>query len=211
MKERMSKKEIFYLVCLSVLFFIIEVSSFLWGSALQYDRTGIVEHSQFWRLFTGHFTHWGVEHFIWDASAFLIASFLLLRVSCFKLVFVILFSILFISLWILFFNPAVKYYRGLSGVDEALFFFLTLSVIFFSIKNRSYTACFTGILFLSFLSIKLGYEFLSGKMLFVGDRSGGKLLLSAHVAGAAAGVICFALFDLLHIETFRQHIAVQQS
>ena len=206
----MTKKKILYLIYLSLLFCIIEVSSFLWGSALQYDRIGILEHSQFWRLLSGHFTHWGCEHFIWDALAFLIASFVLLRISFFKLIFVILFSILFISLWILCFDPSVRYYRGLSGVDEALFFFLTLSVIFFSIKNRSYTACLTGIIFLSFLSIKLGYEFFSGKMLFVGNISGAKLLLSAHFAGAVAGVICFALLDLLHIETCRQNVVAQQ-
>ena len=187
-----------------ILFLIIELCSCLWPVALQYNRTAIIGHWQLWRLFTGHFTHWNYEHLYWDAFTFLIASFLLFRISLIQFIFVLLFSLLFISVWILFLNPEVKLYRGLSGVDIALFFSLSLSLIFSSLKKRRYTGMSTGIIFLSFLIIKLGYEFFSGKMLFVTNQTGRKLLLSAHCAGAIAGIICFILFYLIHIEIYKQ-------
>ena len=192
------------IIILFLLFLIIELCSCIWASALQYNRTAIIDHWQIWRILTGHFTHWNYEHLFWDTFAFLIASFLLFRISLFQFIFVLLFSLLFISLWILFFNPEVKLYRGLSGVDVALFFFLSLSVIRFSIKKKKYTGMAVGIVFLLFLIMKLGYEFFSGEMLFVGNLSGRKLLLSAHFSGAVAGIICFLLFYLLHIEIHKK-------
>ena len=194
------------IITLFILFLIIELCSCMWASALQYNRTAIIGHWQIWRLLSGHFTHWDYEHLFWDASAFLIASFLLYRVSLFQFIFVLLFSLLFISLWILLLNPAVELYRGLSGLDVALFFFLSLSVIFSSLKKRRYTGMSAGMMFLSFLIMKLGYEFFSGKMLFVRDLTGNKLLLSAHLAGAVAGTVCFLLFHLLYIEKYKKYI-----
>ena len=191
------------IITLFILFLIIELCSCLWAASLQYNRTAIIDHWQIWRFLTGHFTHWNYEHLFWDAFAFLIASFLLFRISLFQFIFVLLFSLLFISLWIFLFNPAVELYRGLSGVDVALFFFLSLSVILFSLKKRKYTGMSVGILFLSFLIMKLGYEFFSGRMLFVRELPGNRLLLSAHLAGAVAGTVYFLLFYLLHIEKYK--------
>ena len=194
-----------------IIFLIIELCSCMWAPVLQYNRTAIIDHGQLWRLFTGHFTHWNYEHLAWDTFAFLIASFLLIRLSLFQFIFVLLFSLLFISLWIFIFNPSVEFYRGLSGVDVAMFFSLSLSIILFSLKKRRYTGMISGILFLLFMIIKLGYEFFLFYMLFVRNIAGRKLLLSAHFAGALAGVICFLIFYLLNLEKDKRTMLLNRS
>ena len=193
------------MVVLFILFIILELCSSCFGAVFQYNRTAVIDHWQFWRLLTAHFTHWNYEHLFWDASAFLIASFLLLRFSVLQFCIMLLFSLVFISVWILIFNPDVNLYRGLSGVDVSLFFFLSLSIMLFSWKKRRRTGVIAGIIFLSLLIMKAGYEFFSGEMLFVRNLPGRRVLLSAHLAGAFAGTVSFIFLHLVHLEKSDRH------
>src|SRR5690606_26707972 len=42
-------------------------------NALQLDRTAVIA-GEWWRLFTGHLTHWNGDHLLWDAVTFLALS-----------------------------------------------------------------------------------------------------------------------------------------
>lgn len=161
--------------------------------AMQFDRVAIVDHWQLWRLVTCHITHWSADHCFWDTVAFAVAGFALLRLDPKRLWSLLALSSLFISLWILIFNPEVSLYRGLSGVDMAMFVLLALSLARRFAHKKQWARMVTAILLLLAITAKLAYEYFSGEMLFVAREGKGTLLFSAHIAGMLSGVICFLL------------------
>src|SRR5687767_9327213 len=42
------------------------------SSLLELDRTAVSYGGQWWRLLTGHLTHWNLDHFTWDCIVFLV-------------------------------------------------------------------------------------------------------------------------------------------
>lgn len=94
-----------------------------WAARLQFDR-GAAAHGEVWRLVTCHWTHWSPDHLLWD-----LAAFVLLAAICESwgpqgrkaLLAAVAASALAIPvvLWIA--VPAMERYRGLSGIDSALF------------------------------------------------------------------------------------------
>ncbi|HRE83743.1 MAG TPA: rhombosortase, partial [Opitutaceae bacterium] len=87
-----------------------------------------VASGEWWRLMTGHFVHFGQNHFLWDLAVFLVLGGLLesgtqkqTNFPRITLIAVLIVSGLAISIAVLFFQPHVIRYRGLSGIDSALF------------------------------------------------------------------------------------------
>jgi rhomboid family GlyGly-CTERM serine protease len=159
--------------------------------ALQFDRTAIIDHWQLWRLLTCHITHWSAEHCFWDLLAFAGAWFALAPRHPKTLWMLPLSSSLLISLWILLFNQEVEIYRGLSGVDVAMFAFLAPCYILRFSKEMRWSRLSAAILLALALAAKLAYEYSTGEALFAG---GGPVLFSAHLAGAFSGALCFASY-----------------
>lgn len=93
-----------------------------WRSALIYDR-GAIATGQFWRLWTGHFVHFGWPHFIADAGLFLILGRLLERAHPVALRVTVGLMPLVISGAIYFFDPGLVRYAGLSAVNLGLLLF----------------------------------------------------------------------------------------
>ena len=87
------------------------------SEALQWHR------SQFEGLtwFTSHLCHWSWEHLLWDVAAFALLSFLSLRIQPSRYAPTLLIAALLIPLEIQFFQLHLNSYRGLSGLDCALF------------------------------------------------------------------------------------------
>ena len=40
-----------------------------WAAAWQYERAAIAA-GQWWRMLTGHLTHWNMDHLLWDVLMF---------------------------------------------------------------------------------------------------------------------------------------------
>src|SRR4051812_18393576 len=90
------------------------------ADCLQFDRSAIAA-GQWWRLFTGHLTHWGSEHLAWDLLVFFALGVICETTDRRRFVTVLGAPSLVIALSVWALLPHAQTYRGLSGLDTALF------------------------------------------------------------------------------------------
>lgn len=157
---------------------------------LQFDRSAIAG-GEFWRLATCHVTHWNLEHFQWDWLIFLVlAAVCELRDRGRMLGCVVGAAIAVTTVvWVWF--PELGTYRGLSGIDTALFTMLAIDVVRDAMRdqNRLPQIAASGLL-LGFAA-KTAYEAITGQTYFVDQEAAGFVpLVWDHVAAGAVGVIC---------------------
>lgn len=157
---------------------------------LQYDTTAIAA-GQVWRIVTCHFTHWSFDHLAWDAGA-LVALGLLCEVP-YRRAFVacMTLSAVLVPLAVWTFLPAMSTYRGLSGIDSALFVLLAVSILGESIaERRRMWAAGSGLVLVAFAG-KIAFECLSGATLFVDSVATSMIPVPlAHLVGGLIGAIC---------------------
>jgi len=154
---------------------------------MQYDRN-LIEAGQFWRLISCHFTHWTVEHAFWDITLFVVLSYICITTNLKRYCILLTASAIVVSLSVYLFNPDFIQYRGLSGIDSALFIDACISSI---VKNKRILCRIFNILFLIGFTGKITYEFVTGSAIFA--DSGFTTLPVAHVAGAiTAAAICYS-------------------
>jgi len=152
---------------------------------LEFDRRAILG-GELWRLFSGHLTHWTPGHLCWDLLACLLAVLLLLRHAPRTLLPLSLWSMLAVSLGILLAHPEIAAYRGLSGVDTALFAYLATALALAAARHRDAAGAGTGVLLLALIAGKILAEMASGSCLFV-EADAFIPLPAAHLAGLLAG------------------------
>jgi hypothetical protein len=89
--------------------------------------------------------------------------------------------------WLL---PAVGSYRGLSGIDSALFTLTAATMLVDARHNRDRVAAAAAFAMLIGFGGKLTYEMLTGDTLFVDSASAGFVPLPlAHMVGGCAGLV----------------------
>jgi hypothetical protein len=92
-----------------------------------------------------------------------------------------------LAVWLLL--PSLQIYRGLSGLDCALFALLAVLVLGEKSESRNFRRFVVLLFFILFLA-KIGIEAALGTTLFVDNsRSGLVPVPVAHVAGAIAGTL----------------------
>ena len=136
---------------------------------------------------TGHFVHWDRSHLLWDVIAFaLLAAAVELRGGRATLLVTTAFAALAGSVTFAVAHPGLVSYRGLSGIDAALFAWLACSL-----AGKSGLTRWLGVgLLIGFVAKTIG-ELAGGVSLFAaGDWTN---LPSVHLAGAAAGVVAWVL------------------
>jgi rhomboid family GlyGly-CTERM serine protease len=144
---------------------------------LELDREAVAQ-GEVWRLVTGHWAHWTPDHLLWDSLAFLVLAVLCeTRISRARLVATVLGSALAVSAAVWLALPEIERYRGLSGVDSALFVLLAASL-------RSPLG---GLALAAFLG-KSAWEVWAGSTLFTAAGSFVPVPL-AHLIGGAFGLI----------------------
>jgi rhomboid family GlyGly-CTERM serine protease len=148
------------------------------GSLFELQRGGDA-----WRLVTCHFTHWTYEQLAWDALAFLGLGIACERRSRRAFHATLLASITLVPLAVLAFDPRVDAYRGLSGIDSALFALLIVS-------TRDRVTALLGVAFAG----KIAFEVMSGGAVFA--AGGFEVVPIAHVAGAITGSVIGAAHPL---------------
>ena len=161
--------------------------AFAAGSLFQYDRDAILS-GQWWRAATGHLTHWSFDHLFWDAAVFAALGALAERRSRAAFLQCTAGAAVLISagLWLL--RPDVTHYRGLSGIDSALFVMTATSACADALSSgRPRTAAFAA-LTLAVFGAKVLWELATGSAVFVDAPAAGfEPLPLAHALGAAAG------------------------
>jgi rhomboid family GlyGly-CTERM serine protease len=144
------------------------------GTSLELQRGGPA-----WRIVTCHFTHFTYEQLAWDTLAFLVLGIACARRNRGAFQATLLASVLIVPIAVLAFAPNVATYRGLSGIDSALFALLLIME-----SRRSWIVAMCAIGF----AMKLIFEMTTGATLFVPSSGRFEVVPVAHLAGAAVGV-----------------------
>jgi rhomboid family GlyGly-CTERM serine protease len=154
---------------------------------LQYDRDRIID-GEIWRVFSCHLTHWNLEHLQWDLLMFAVLGVFCERWSPRRTWLCLAVGAAAVSATVFLFFPEVSQYRGLSGIDTALFTMLGLELWIEARRagNRSWSLA-TGIMLFGFVA-KTAYEAVGGATIFVDQEAAGFVpLVWDHIAGAAVG------------------------
>lgn len=157
------------------------------SEALQLERTAIVQ-GESWRPFTAHLTHWTTSHLVWDLAAFALLGTIIERRSCRLLASTLITSAAAIAAAVWWFEPGLATYRGLSGVDSALFSAVVIAMATESIARRSWGMTLaSGAACLGFIA-KTCVELGSAAPLFVAPDASFEPVPLAHLVGALSGV-----------------------
>ena len=97
------------------------------GLALQYERSRIIA-GELWRLATCHVTHWNGEHLLWDLLMFVVLAAWCEWRNPQRMRLCLIFGAMAVSSTVYLFFPHMHAYRGLSGVDTALFTLLAVEL-----------------------------------------------------------------------------------
>jgi rhomboid family GlyGly-CTERM serine protease len=161
---------------------------------LQYDRDA-VESGQVWRIVTCHLTHWSLDHFLWDAAALVALGSCCERESRSRTLACIAASAVLIPLVVWAVLPDMPTYRGLSGIDSALFVLLAVLLIRDSLTERDWHRILVYSLVVAGFLGKIGFELVTSTTLFVDSRGSEMVPVAlAHIVGAAVGVACGVRF-----------------
>lgn len=148
--------------------------AFVDGSQLELTR----DLSEPWRIVTCHFTHWSYEQLAWDAIAFAILGIASTHHNPRAFHATLLASTFLIPIAVLTFAPNVSTYRGLSGIDSALFALLLVQ----SRKSKLAIACAIG------FAAKIAFESMTGGAVFASNMGADVVSVPvAHIAGALIG------------------------
>jgi rhomboid family GlyGly-CTERM serine protease len=156
---------------------------------LQYERTAIAA-GETWRLVSGHWTHYSLDHFVWDGLAFAALGIACERKSRSRFLVCLFASALMISLSVWLLLPEMQVYRGLSGIDSALFTFLA-AVMWNDGRRKDQPGqqAIARACVIAFL-LKVTFEMVTGNTVFV--RGMGLVAVGvplAHIVGAGCGLL----------------------
>lgn len=138
---------------------------------------------------TGHLTHWSWNHLVWDLLAFALLSGLSLRLAASRYAPCLLLASALIPLEILWCHPGLECYRGLSGLDCALFGLVIAALWRRPSGHGRWSsaqslALLGGVAFMA----KTCYELATGGTLFVEPGAAAFVpVISAHLTGFVSG------------------------
>jgi rhomboid family GlyGly-CTERM serine protease len=149
----------------------------------------LVADGQWWRIWTGHVTHYDGNHLFWDLLMFTVLAAACERANRRWFPVALLSMTAGITAILGFYCRDIHVYRGLSGIDTGLFVWLLAEQIrrCWSARHRL-SACIWSVGVVGLLG-KLGFEAATGQTLFV-DSSSFTPLVEAHLAGALLGLLC---------------------
>jgi rhomboid family GlyGly-CTERM serine protease len=156
--------------------------------SLQLDFSAVTS-GQWWRIWTGHLTHYDGQHLFWDLLMFAVLGAACERQHPRLFAAAIALMIAGISTAIGFVCEDVSVYRGLSSLDTALFVWFITDQVRQSILGRDPVAAFLWLAPGVGLIGKLLYEATTGQTLFV-DATNFTPLVESHLAGVVMGLLC---------------------
>jgi rhomboid family GlyGly-CTERM serine protease len=152
-----------------------------------FDRKALAA-GQFWRIFTCHWTHWSSEHFLWNRAIFVV-----LGLGCEwrnrrRFRDCVLTAAAVVPVCVYAGLPRMEAYRGLSGIDSALYLLLGSYLLDESRRDGDTVTWLTTSLLLVGFLLKVSYELLTGACVFVDLSTAGLVPVPlAHLAGALVG------------------------
>lgn len=163
------------------------------GEMFQYDRTAIAT-GEVWRLFTGHWTHWSFDHFLWCTVVFVCLGGICEVVCRRGFAAALAAATVVIGPGAYWFASDLACYRGLSGLGSGLFVFGSLACMRVACRNRDRTtlllAAGSGLVFIG----KVLFEYLMGQALFVNEPELFVPVPLVHLLGGVTGLVVTALY-----------------
>lgn len=159
--------------------------------SLRYDRQA-VSGGEVWRLLTGNLVHLGWSH-LWLNAAGLVLIYLLfgpLLSTRLWILHGILIS-LGVGLGLLWLNPELRWYVGLSGSLHGLF---AVGVLTEGQRDRRFAS-----LVFAIFAVKLIWEQVYGPLPGSEQSAGGPVVVDAHLYGAIAGVLTYTGFRIIQV------------
>ncbi len=154
---------------------------------LGFER-GAVGRGEVWRVVSCHWAHWSWDHLFWDAGVLVVVGGWARRVARRGWWVCVLVSAVVVSGAVWVFLPEMSGYRGLSGIDSALFG-LVVVVLFWRawVARRWWVVVGVGAAGLGFL-LKTGVEVVTGQAVFVDSAQAGVVAVPlAHAVGVGVG------------------------
>jgi rhomboid family GlyGly-CTERM serine protease len=172
-------------------------------ATLEFSRSAIAE-GQWWRIVTGHLTHWSADHLMWDLLMFVVLGVALESRDRARYLPLLAASALTVSAAVFWLRPEFTQYRGLSGIDSAMFVALCICMALDARRDRQAAPQHSKRLLIAALSLLLAFvgktihDYISGDTLMFDSAAAGFTPLAlAHVAGAAAAMFCAAVRGFL--------------
>lgn len=148
--------------------------------------------SQPWRLWTGHWVHLGIWHWILNVAALALLPEIFLRASWkyFLVLWVALPPLLSLALW--FFLPHLSMYAGLSGVLHGFYLVMAMAAI----CGHAGAERKIGWVVMIGLLAKVSWEAYRG-MSQTAELIGAPVIIQAHQYGAALGFLIWLVVSLI--------------
>ena len=154
---------------------------------LEYDRARIAE-GEIWRMIGCHWTHWSLDHLIWDVAAFAMLVAASWGADVRRVLATLASAAVTIPLGVWLLLPEMQHYRGLSGLDSALFTLVALQLLKRErAAGRAMGAWLVALMLLGFC-LKLAFEIATGTTVFVNTTEFVAVPL-AHLVGGACGAV----------------------
>ncbi|HMJ89491.1 MAG TPA: rhombosortase [Candidatus Acidoferrum sp.] len=157
-----------------------------WAEAWQWQRD---EPWQLWRWFTGHVCHWSADHLVWDAVVCIILGAWCEMRNRRSYVVLIGVSATAITLVVSLLCPQLSSYRGLSGIDSALFGWLVAELFVEALRRKDPRTLLVVTLMAGAFLVKTAFEISSQATLFVSGASSFVPVPLAHIVGFVTGWI----------------------
>jgi rhomboid family GlyGly-CTERM serine protease len=171
------------------------------AALMQYDTTAIAA-GQVWRVVTCHATHWSLDHLVWDVGALVVLGALCEVPYRRAFACCVAASALLIPLAVWTLLPEVGTYRGLSGIDSAVFVLLAVMILGESLAARQIAWAVTCAAVLLAFASKVGYECVTDATLFVDSAAASMVPIPlAHVIGGLVGAVCGMYTTLVSHQT----------
>lgn len=179
---------VFMTMPLTAIIAVIAVTAFLIPASAEWLGIALTnpQQIQWYQLFGCHLLHWSAEHLFWDLMMFGILGGCCERWWPKSGYLTLLISALLIPLVVRVGQPEISSYRGLSGIDTALFSLLATRRGIESLRQSEWMETILFATLLTSLVVKVAYEFLSGDLWFVSEVNFVPLPL-AHLVGGVVG------------------------
>jgi rhomboid family GlyGly-CTERM serine protease len=152
-------------------------------TGLQFER-GAFAGGEWWRFISAHLTHFDSNHLAWDVAALLVLGTLVETTSRRAVAIALGVASIAIPAAIWAWQPQFETYRGLSGLDSALFGLFATSLI----QRRRRPSVMLGIIALLGVGAKCSFELATGSTAFATGTGYAPVPL-AHLVGVGSGVI----------------------
>lgn len=171
-----------------------------WGAALEFHRAAVNADGELWRLLSAHLAHFGGDHLRWDVAALLILGAMAEPENRRVFALTLVGAALAIGLGVWAGQPQFETYRGLSGVDSALYGLVCARLIADGWRVRHGFSIALGALAIAGFALKCGAELASGATVFAAGGGDGTSTITAapvyapvplaHLIGLAVGMAC---------------------